>query len=108
MGDYARGGKPRTDRNGKVEQGWDHDPPATENLVPFGILMLASGALTLIFGSRETSADWVDALKRLHGDFPDGIRVPRKDMKQYEARLQGPTARLQRSPTLPIYDIVIH
>ncbi|MGE5755004.1 MAG: ISAzo13-like element transposase-related protein, partial [Planctomycetaceae bacterium] len=44
--------------------GWDHDPPAKRKLVPFGILMLASGALTLIFGSRETSDAWVDALRR--------------------------------------------
>jgi hypothetical protein len=46
-----------------VEQGWDHDPPATEKLVPFGILMLASGALTLLFGAKETSDAWVDALR---------------------------------------------
>ena len=30
----------------------------------------------------------------------DGVRVPRKEMKQYEARLQ-------RSATLPKYDITI-
>jgi hypothetical protein len=185
-----------------VEQGWDHDPPATEKLVPFGILMLASGALTLLFGAKETSDAWVDALrmwwcqvrpkfghikrlviyldngpknsgrrtqflkrlvqfvdwagleirlvyyppyhskynpiercwsslqkkwngvllnrlkvvlqralrmtwkgqhptvKRLHGNYPDGICVPAKEMKQYEARLQ-------RSATLPKYDITI-
>ena len=43
-------------------EGWDHDPPAREKLVPFGILMVASGALMLIFGSRETSDAWADAL----------------------------------------------
>jgi hypothetical protein len=32
-------------------------------LVPFGILMIASGALTLLFGSKETSDAWVDALR---------------------------------------------
>ncbi len=63
LGDYARGGKTRTDSQGEVPQGWDHDPPATEKLVPFGILMVATGALMLLFGSRETSDAWVDALQ---------------------------------------------
>ena len=31
--------------------------------MPFGILMLASAALALIFGSKETSDFWVDALQ---------------------------------------------
>jgi hypothetical protein len=38
-----------------VEKGWDHDPPAKAKLVPIGILMVATGALMLVFGSRETS-----------------------------------------------------
>jgi Rhodopirellula transposase DDE domain len=196
------GGKTRTDAQGKVTQGWDHDPPAKEKLVPFGILMQATGALMLLFGSHETSDAWVDALqmwwlhvrgdmehvkrlviyldngpknsgrrtqflkrivqfadwsglevrliyyppyhskynpiercwsalerkwngvllnhlkvvlqcalrmrwkgrhptvKRLHGEYPDGVRVARKEMKEYEARLE-------RSATLPKYDITI-
>ena len=56
------GGKTRTDGEGAVTKGWDHDPPAKEQLVPFGILMVASGALMLIFGSRETSDAWADVL----------------------------------------------
>ena len=56
------GGKTRTDSTGKVPKGWDHDPPAKQKQVPFGILMLASGALTLLFGTKETSDAWVDAL----------------------------------------------
>jgi hypothetical protein len=196
------GGKTRTDAAGEVTTGWDHDPPAKRKLVPFGILMVATGALMLIFGSRETSDAWVDALqmwwrqvrdglghvkrlvisldngpknsgrrtqflkrmvqfvdwsglevrlvyyppyhskynriercwsalekkwngvlltgwkvvlqcalrmrwkgrhptvKRLHGVYPDGVRVAAKEMKPYEARLQ-------RSATLPKYDITI-
>jgi hypothetical protein len=196
------GGKTRTDSAGEVTTGWDHDPPAKQKLVPFGILMVASGALMLIFGSRETSDAWVDALqrwwrqvrgglghvkrliiyldngpknsgrrtqflkrmvqfadwsglevrlvyyppyhskynriercwsalerkwngvlltgwkvvlqcalrmrwkglhptvKRLHGTYPDGVRVPAREMKQIEERLQ-------RSATLPKYDITI-
>ncbi|HMB06656.1 MAG TPA: ISAzo13 family transposase, partial [Isosphaeraceae bacterium] len=46
-----------------MTKGWDHDPPAKRKLVPFGILMGASGALMLRFGSRETSDAWVDALQ---------------------------------------------
>ena len=57
------GEKTRTGSDGEVTKGWDHDPPAKEKRVPFGILMVASGALMLIFGSRETSDAWVDALQ---------------------------------------------
>lgn len=46
-----------------MTKGWDHDPPAQEKLVPFGILMAASGALMLLFGSHETSDAWGDALQ---------------------------------------------
>jgi DDE family transposase len=46
-----------------VPKGWDHDPPAKAKLVPFGILTVATGALLLVFGSRDTSDAWVDALK---------------------------------------------
>lgn len=196
------GGKTRTDADGKAAKGWDHDPPAKEKLVPLGIVMVATGALTLLFGSYETSDAWVDALqmwwrqvkrrhrhikrlviyldngpknsgrrtqflkrmvqfadwsgleihlvyyppyhskynpiercwsalerkwngvllnclevvlhyarrmtwkgkhptvKRLEGEYPNGVRVARKEMKLYEARLQ-------RSATLPKYDIII-
>jgi transposase len=63
LGEYVRGGKTRTDGDGEGTKGWDHDPPAKEKLVPFGILMVASGALMLVFGSRETSDAWVDAFQ---------------------------------------------
>ena len=198
----SAGGKTRTDSAGEVAAGWDHDPPAKEKLTPFGILMVATGALLLVFGARDTSDAWVDALKlwwlrvreglghikrlviyldngpknsgrrtqflkrmvefadrsgleirlvydppyhseydpiercwsalekkwngvllnrlkvvlqcalrmrwkgrhptvkRLHGTYPDGVRVPAKEMKAIEARLQ-------RSATLPKYDITI-
>jgi hypothetical protein len=196
------GGKTRTDSEGETPKAWDHDPPAKRKWTPFGVLMLAAGALTLIFGSRETSDFWVDALKvwwqgvsgglghvrrlviyldngpnnsgsrtqflkrimefadwsgleirlvyyppyhskynpiercwssleqkwggvllnslkgileqasrmtwkgmhpevkGLHGEYPDGVRLTKKEMKPYEARLE-------RSKTLPKYDITI-
>jgi Rhodopirellula transposase DDE domain len=56
------GGKTRTNAAGEVATGWDHDPPAQEKLVPFGLLMVATGTLMLLFGSRETSDAWVEAL----------------------------------------------
>src|SRR3954454_19335850 len=43
VGDYVRGGKTRTDAAGNVPQGWDHDPPAKAQLVPFGLLTVATG-----------------------------------------------------------------
>ena len=39
-------------------------------------------------------------VKHFEGTYPDGVRVAAKEMKPYEARLQ-------RSATLPKYDIVI-
>jgi transposase len=45
-----------------VPKGWDHDPPAKEKLVPLGVLVLATGALTLLFGNGETSDFWIDCL----------------------------------------------
>ncbi len=63
IGDYVRGGLTRTDSAGKVPPGWDHDPPAKEKMVPFGVLMVVTGILTLVFGSAETSDFWVDALQ---------------------------------------------
>jgi hypothetical protein len=185
-----------------VVKGWDHDPPAKAKLVPYGILMMATGALMLVFGAHDTSDAWADALrlwwlaagpglgsikrlviyldngpknsgrrtqflkrmvgfadwtgleirlvyyppyhskynpiercwsalekkwngvllngwkvvlqcalrmrwrgrhptvKRLAGEYPDGVRVPAKAMKAIEARLE-------RSATLPKYDITI-
>ena len=67
------GGKTRTDSGGEVPKGWDHDPPATTKLVPFGILMVATGALMLVFGTRDTSDAWVDALKRWWLQVREGL-----------------------------------
>ncbi len=39
-------------------------------------------------------------VKRLHGEYPDGVRVPAKEMKQVEARLE-------RSAALSHYDTKI-
>jgi hypothetical protein len=39
-------------------------------------------------------------VRRLHGVYPDGVRLSKKEMRPYEARLE-------RSATLPKYDITI-
>src|SRR5215217_9165683 len=59
----TRGGeKCRADSDGQTPKGLDHDPPAKTKWTPFGVLVLATGALMLIFGAGETSDFWVDAL----------------------------------------------
>ena len=57
------GGKTRTDAAGATPKAWGHDPPAKAKLTPLGILVLATGTLTLIFGAQETSDFWVEGLK---------------------------------------------
>jgi hypothetical protein len=39
-------------------------------------------------------------VRRLHGEYPDGVRLSKREMKPVEARLE-------RSKTLPKYDITI-
>ena len=43
-------------------QAWDHDPPGAQKLVPFGVLEITTGLLSLVFGLRECSDFWGDAL----------------------------------------------
>src|SRR4051812_21777453 len=64
MKEITRGGeKGRTDSEGEMAKGWDHDPPAQKKWTPLGILVLATGALTLLFGQGNTSDYWADGLK---------------------------------------------
>src|SRR3954470_4904030 len=46
-----------------MAKGLDHDPPAQRKWTPLGILVLATGALTLLFGQGNTSDYWADGLK---------------------------------------------
>lgn len=46
-----------------MAQGLDHDPPAKEKWTPFGFLVLTTGMLMLVFGLKETSDSWGDALQ---------------------------------------------
>src|SRR2546426_2067539 len=62
VGEFSRGGKTR---GSKATQAWDHDMRPKEKLVPFGILEVLGGLLTIIFGtSRETSDFLVDGLQQ--------------------------------------------
>jgi hypothetical protein len=63
VGQYSRNGKCRSDAEGQTPKAWDHDPPPKDKFVPFGVLLTATAALTVIFGTHETSDFWVDALK---------------------------------------------
>jgi Rhodopirellula transposase DDE domain len=63
VGDYSRGGKCRSDAQGHTPAAWDHDPPPQDKFVPLGVLMMATAALTVIFGNHETSDFWVDGFK---------------------------------------------
>jgi Rhodopirellula transposase DDE domain len=54
----------------------------------------------LQYALRMTWKGQHPSVKRLHGQYPDGVRIPKKEMKAYEARLE-------RSKTLPKYDITI-
>jgi len=74
----CRGEKCRSDEDGSVAKGWDHDPPAKQKLVPLGILMVVSGALSLIFGSGETSDFWADALRSWWKRVRPGMRGIRR------------------------------
>ena len=63
--------------------------------------VLLSALLTVLGCARRMT--WMGRhpiVRCLAGEYPDGVRVPAREMKIYEARLD-------RSPTLPDYDITI-
>lgn len=72
------GGKTRTASDGTTAKGWDHDPPAKRKWTPLGILVLATGALTLLFGDAETSDFWVDGLKLWWQEVRSGLGQVRR------------------------------
>lgn len=67
------GEKTRTASDGTSAKGLDHDPPAKTKWTPLGILILATGALSLFFGTRETSDLWVDGLGRWWDQVRGGL-----------------------------------
>lgn len=62
---------------------------------------LLTDLLTVLsYALRMTWKGRPPAVRCLEGDYPGGVRVGAREMRRYEARLQ-------RSPTLPSYDITI-
>ncbi len=62
VGEFSRGGQARSQ---EATQALDHDLRPEQKLVPFGILEVLSGLLTIIFGtSRETSDFIADCLQQ--------------------------------------------
>jgi hypothetical protein len=66
----------------------------------WGGTLLVSLKIILQEALRMTWCGRPPTVKRLHGDYPDGVRLTRTQMKPYEKRLK-------RSPILPKYDITI-
>jgi DDE family transposase len=63
--------------------------------------MLLSGLKVILREAlRMTWQGQPPTVKRLHGEYPDGVRLTRAQMRPYEKRLQ-------RSKSLPKYDITI-
>jgi hypothetical protein len=66
----------------------------------WGGTLLSSLKVILQQALRMTWCQQPPVVKRLHGDYPDGVRLSRAQMRPYEKRLQ-------RSRTLPKYDVTI-
>ena len=66
----------------------------------WGGVLLGSLKVILQQARRMTWCGQLPVVKRLAGEYPDGVRLSRAQMKPYEARLQ-------RSAVLPKYDITI-
>lgn len=66
----------------------------------WGGTLLVSLKVILQQALRMTWRGQPPTVKRLHGEYPDGVRLTRTQMKPYEKRLK-------RSQTLPKYDITI-
>ena len=62
LGEFSRGG---VSRGEKATQALDHDMQVKQKMVPFGVLDVVGGLLTIIFGtSRETSDFIADCLQQ--------------------------------------------
>jgi hypothetical protein len=66
----------------------------------WGGTLLSSLTVILEQARRMTWHGEHPAVHHLEGDYPEGVRLTKKEMKPYEARLE-------RSGTLPRYDITI-
>jgi Rhodopirellula transposase DDE domain len=90
---------------------WVYDPPYHSKYNPiercwssleikWGGVLLNCLKVILQLALRMRWRGLPPVVKRLEGAYPDGIKLSKQEMKPYEARLQ-------RSKTLPKYDITI-
>ena len=71
VGDFSRDGESRA---AEAPRAWDHDTQPKKKLVPYGILNVTSGLLTIIIGTSQETSDfivdglemWWDANKTQH------------------------------------------
>ena len=78
----------------RIERCWSALEKKWNGVLLNGLKVVLQCALRMRWKGRHPT------VKRLAGEYPDGVRVPAKEMKQIEARLD-------RSTTLPKYDITI-
>jgi transposase len=78
----------------RIERCWSALERKWNGVLLNGLKVVLRCALRMRWKGRHPT------VKRLSGEYPDGIRVPAKEMKQIEARLE-------RSTALPKYDITI-
>ena len=78
----------------RIERCWSALEKKWNGVLLTGLKVVLQCALRMTWKGRHPT------VRRLHGAYPDGVRVPAREMKPYEARLQ-------RSAILPKYDITI-
>jgi len=62
VGDYSRDGQ---SRGAEATEAWDHDPEAEKKLIPYGILDVTAGSLTIDIGTSNGTSDFMaDCLER--------------------------------------------
>jgi hypothetical protein len=77
VGDFSRDGQ---SRGTEATKAWDHDPEAEQKLVPYGILDVTAGLLTILIGTSNGTSDFmVDCLERWWEDhkaeYPNARRL---------------------------------
>jgi hypothetical protein len=77
-----------------IERCWSALEKKWNGVLLNGWKVVLQCALRMVWKGRHPT------VKRLAGEYPDGVRVPAQEMKAIEARLE-------RSTTLPKYDITI-
>jgi transposase len=78
----------------RIERCWSALERKWNGVLLNGLKVVLRCALRMRWKGRHPT------VKRLAGEYPDGVRVPAREMKAIEARLE-------RSTTLPKYDITI-